>query len=212
MCKHYLIAVSLFVTVIGALSAGCRKATAPPSSQPTSSTSALPTGTTPSEQPVEPEKNPPGDIPDSQVFISFTSQAGRYAVKAPEGWARTERGGDVKFSDKFDGEQVILSKSATPPTVGSVQRDQIPALEKSGHAVRIQSIKTKTMPHGQTAVVVVYTSNSEPDSVTDKQIRLDNVTYYFYRHGTLAALTLWAPSGADNVDQWKLISESFRWL
>ena len=68
------------------------------------------------------------------------------------------------------------------------------------------------MPHGKAVVYVAYTSNSDPDPVTGKKVRLDNVTYYYYHQGTLAALTLWAPSGADNADQWKRISESFRWL
>ena len=68
------------------------------------------------------------------------------------------------------------------------------------------------MPGGSTAIAVTYTSNSDPDPVTAKQVRLEDVTYYFYRQGSLAALTLWAPAGADNVDQWKLMSESFKWL
>jgi hypothetical protein len=121
-------------------------------------------------------------------------------------------GSDVKFTDKFDGEQVALSKTAMPPTVSSVQRDQAPALQRHGRAVTIQGVKTKSMPHGNAVVYVVYTSNSAPDPVTGKQIRLDNVTYYYYHQGTLASLTLWAPRGADNADQWKRISESFRWL
>ena len=31
------------------------------------------------------------------------------------------------------------------------------------------------------------------------------------KSGKMAILILWAPIGADNADQWKLISESFRW-
>lgn len=210
MSKRYPITPLLLVVALVVPFAGCGK-TGAPVSQPRSSASAPRTAATPSEQPVAPEANPPGDIPDSQVFVSYTSQVGRYVILAPEGWARTEHGGNVTFSDKYDGEQVILSESKTTPSVASVQRDQIPALERTGHAVRIQGVTTKTMPDGATAVVVVYTSNSRPDPVTDKRIRLGSATYYFYRKGVLAALTLWAPSGADNVDQWKRISESFRW-
>ena len=166
----------------------------------------------PPEKPVAPEKNPPGDIPDTQVFVTYTSRAGKYAVDAPEGWARSEHGADVKFTDKFDGEQVTLSRSAIPPTVSSVKRDQAPALQQDGRAVRIQEVKAKRMPHGTAVVYVAYTSNSDPDPVTSKKVRIDNITYYYDHQGILAALTLWAPSGADNADQWKRISESFGWL
>jgi hypothetical protein len=60
-------------------------------------------------------------------------------------------------------------------------------------------------------VLIVYTSNSDPNAVTDKQIRLENNRYLFYRAGHEAALTLSAPAGADNVDQWQLMANSFRW-
>jgi len=66
--------------------------------------------------------------------------------------------------------------------------------------------------HGKPAVLMVYTSNSDPDPVTGKQVRLENNAYLFFKNGKLATLRLWAPLGADNVDQWKLISRSFRWV
>jgi hypothetical protein len=47
--------------------------------------------------------------------------------------------------------------------------------------------------------------------VTGKQVRLEEEIYLFYNHGTLAMLQLWAPQGADNVDQWKRMVESFHW-
>jgi len=195
------------------MSAGCAKTKVAPAPPPASPARSVVSSTPVSaEKPVAPEKNPPGDIPDTQVFITYTSTTGGYALEVPEGWARSEHGADVRFTDKFDGVQVTLSKSATPPTVSSVQREQVPALEHQGRAVKIEGVKTKPMPYGHSVFCIVYTANSDPDPVTGKQVRLDNVTYYYYRQGTLAALTLWAPTGADNIDQWKRISESFRWL
>jgi hypothetical protein len=38
------------------------------------------------------------------------------------------------------------------------------------------------------------------------------VTYVFYKNGKEAMLTVWAPLGADNVDQWNRMAKSFRWL
>ena len=39
---------------------------------------------TSAEKPVAPEKNPPGDIPDNQVFIDYGSPLG-FKIKVPEG-------------------------------------------------------------------------------------------------------------------------------
>src|SRR5438105_1112341 len=60
------------------------------------------------EQPVAPEVNPPGDIPDNQVFITFKSPAG-FSVKVPEGWARLDSPNETVFSDKYD--QITLTVS-----------------------------------------------------------------------------------------------------
>lgn len=208
----------------GVLLSACPKSSPPASNNAASqsvSKSASPTAqqppageqplATPPEQPVEPEHNPPGDIPDTQVFITYANEPGMYSIKAPEGWARTETGGDVKFVDKFDGEQVAVSQASAEPTVESIKAEQVSALEKTGRAVNVTDVQSKQMPDGLTAICVKFTSNSEPDPVTNKQVRLENETYYYYAPGMLAALTLWAPQGADNVDQWKLISESFAW-
>jgi len=212
MLKRQFSHVILMVATTVVFLAGCPQSTKSPASSPQPSSPPRTTSTGKSEQPVTPEKNPPGDIPDTQAFITYKNVTGKYSIEAPEGWARTEHGTDVTFVSKFDGERVTLAKSATPPTVASVKQTQAPAIQQQGRAVKMQGVQTKSIPRNGTVVYVTYTSNSEPDPVTDKQIRLDNVTYYYYRNGTLAALTLWAPTGADNVDQWKRISESFRWL
>lgn len=162
------------------------------------------------EKPVAPEKNPPGDIPDSQVFITYTSVLGGYKLRVPEGWARTTLGTDVKFTQYFDGLAVELTDVLQRPTVASIRRGQAQQLKKTGRAVVIKSIKAIKVSH-QPAVVMVYQSNSAPNPVTNKQVRLENETYFFYRPGKLAALSLWAPLGADNADQWKLIAHSFTW-
>lgn len=164
----------------------------------------------PAEQPVAPEKNPTGDIPDSQAFIKYSSATGGYGLEVPEGWARSESGTEVSFVDKLDGLRVSVSKVSAPPTVDSVRGSYVAGLEKTGRAVYVQEIKSVNLPGGE-AVLVRYQSNSDPDAVTGKKVRLENESYLFYSKGRQATLTLWAPLGADNVDQWKRMSESFRW-
>jgi hypothetical protein len=162
------------------------------------------------ETPVAPEKNPPGDIPDTQVFVEYHSAGGGYQIEVPEGWARGEQGTNVSFVDKLDGVKVTVIQAASAPTMDSVRTNEVAALMKSGRAVQVGKVQNVKLLAG-TAVLVEYSSNSEPDSVTGKQIRLENQMYLFFQNGRLATLTLWAPLGADNVDQWQRISQSFRW-
>ena len=161
------------------------------------------------QQPIAAEKNPPGDIPDNQVFVPFKSPLG-FAVKVPEGWARRDMPGGVGFSDKYNGLQVAVSPQVAAPTLASVKTNEVAALEKSPKAVRVASVKALALPAGQ-AFVVHYASNSDPNPVTNKAIRLENARYYFWRAGRLATLTVSAPAGADNADQWQLMAQSFAW-
>ncbi|MBF6614125.1 MAG: hypothetical protein IVW55_13445 [Chloroflexi bacterium] len=174
-----------------------------------STTSATP------EQPVAPEQNPVGDIPDTQAFVKYSSAVGAYELDAPEGWARTENRPNVSFIDKLDGVMVNVTDATSPPTVDSARANEVAALQKSGRAVQITSVKAVTLPGGP-AILVDYTSNSEPNPVTGKQVRLENNAYLLFKadssgQGKLATITLWAPVGADNVDQWQRMSQSFRW-
>lgn len=152
------------------------------------------------------EKNPPGDIPDDQVFVPYTSSAGGYSLKVPEGWARREKGSDVGFIDKFDGVAVIVDTVATAPTT----QDVIARLQKSERDFKVVSTKQIRLPAGP-ALLIKYESESEANPVTNKRIHLEDEAYAFYKNGKMAILAVWAPAGADNADQWKLISESFRW-
>lgn len=173
------------------------------------STANSPTGGT-IEKPIVPEINPVGDIPDNQAFIKYQSASGGYLIQVPERWARTENGTDVHFIDKFDGVQVQISKATELLSIDSIRKNQAAAIEKSGRAVTVKNIKQVKL-NGGSAVVVSYESNSDPDPVTNKQVRLENESYYFNKNGSLACVTVWAPLGADNVDQWNFISNSFGW-
>ena len=180
-----------------------------------SSTTTTTTGTeTPiasTETAVAPEVNPPGDIPDSQAFIIYQNTAGGYQLEVPEGWARAETGGTVTFISKLDGVSVKVAPASAAPTVASVQANEAKLIQSHGRAVSITGVSEANLPGGKD-VVIKYTSNSEPNSVTNKRVRLENTAYIFHRNGKEATLTVWAPQGADNVDQWNRMANSFRWL
>jgi len=161
------------------------------------------------EQAVAPEINPPGDIPDSQVFVSYASPLG-FSLKVPEGWGRADRQDGARFADKYDSVDISVTPRAIPPTVQSSRTNEAVVLKKMGRAVEIVVVEGVKLPAGE-AVLISYKSNSEPNAVTGKQLRLEHDRYLLYKAGQLATLDLAAPAGADNVDQWKLMAESFRW-
>ncbi|SNR27263.1 hypothetical protein [Actinomadura mexicana] len=154
------------------------------------------------------ESNPPGDIPDNTVYVAFRPSTGLYEVKVPEGWARTDLAGGASFTDKLNTVRAEAAPAASAPTVQNV-RDQ--AL-KIG-APRMAVVKTETVQRkGGTAIRLVYRFDSAPNPVTGKVVRDEAERYAFYKSGQEAVLTLSGPVGADNVDPWKTISDSFRWL
>jgi len=156
------------------------------------------------------ESNPPGDIPDTTVYISYHSQSGGFRLKVPEGWARTTKAASVGFSSALNSITVTWMASTAAPTVTSAKAKEVPALQASSLAFALQSVKSVTLPGGP-AVLITFQENSAPNPVTGKQYRLVIERFEFYRHGTQANLILSSAVGSDNVDPWRIVSESFRW-
>jgi len=136
---------------------------------------------------------------------------GGYSLEIPEGWARTVNGADVHFIDHFDGVEVALTQTSTEPTVESVRSQQVLDLGKTGRTVRDVQVQSKQLA-SSSSILITYTSDSESNAVTGKQVRLENNRYLFFHNDKLAALTFWAPQGADNVDQWSRMANSFKWV
>jgi len=180
-----------------------------PSTSPSArSHTASPTeAAVPSEQPVPAESNPPGDIPDNTQFVPYHDKAG-WTVSVPEGWARTTKSTTVTFTDKLNTVQVDAQPGAAV-TLASVKKDDVPQLASSTRAFKLVSVSTTTLPAGP-AVLISYQANSDPNAVTGKQYRLDVLRYILYRHGLRTTLTLLSPVGADNVDPWRIVTQSLR--
>lgn len=159
------------------------------------------------EQPVAPEKNPPGDIPDSQVFIDYAGSS--FAMQVPEGWTRVDLPDGARFSDKYNIVS-ITATPGTPPTLTDVTKTEVPRLENDGRAVAVGSIKEVPLPSAGKAIRIEYQSNSEPNEVTGKQVRLEHARYIYAGRGLVVTLDMAAPQGADNVDQWRFMADSVR--
>lgn len=158
---------------------------------------------------VAPEKNPPGDIPDNQVFVTYDAPSG-FSLKVPEGWSRTAIAGGVRFFDKYDVIEAMTGQADAAPTPASSQSREVADLVGSGHAVKVGTVGEVKLKSGP-ALHIGYVANSAPNPVTNKQVRLEHERFVFFKDGKTVTLDLAAPAGADNVDQWQFISNSFRW-
>jgi hypothetical protein len=69
----------------------------------------------------------------------------------------------------------------------------------------------KGAPHGKPGVKVTSSRLSGPDPVTGKRLRLVVDRYEYGHGGKVAVLDLTTPVGVDNVDAYRLISESLQW-
>jgi hypothetical protein len=150
-----------------------------------------------------------GDIPDNQVFLVFRNPSGGYAMKYPEGWARRGSGPDVTFADKNNIVHVAVSRGqpASPVQVGA----QLARLRASTPSLTPGAPRQVTI-HGAPVVKVVYTTQSPPNPVTGKRVSLVVDRYVLAHNGRRAVMDLGTPKGVDNVDAYRLIIQSFRWL
>ena len=155
------------------------------------------------------EDNPAGDIPDNQVFVPYKS-AGLFAVSVPEGWARTTDGDSATFTDKLNSVMITSHPADAAPTVQSATSQEVPQVAASAPNYSPGDVSAVQRSGGQ-AILITYESDSPKDPVTGKVIHDAVERYEFYKDGTEAILTLSGPVGADNVDPWMIVSDSFSW-
>jgi len=188
---------------LAALSAGC--GSGGPAGQTTTRTTAATTTTGAGALQAEANATVAGDIPDTQVFLTFRNPHAGYAMKYPEGWAQQGSGDVVTFRDKNNAVRAIVS-SGVAWTKAAVQADA-----QALKGARVQGQPQAITLSGRPAFKVVYQTVSAPNPVTGKRVTLTVDRYYLWKQGRRAVLDLGCPLGVDNVDAYRLISESFRW-
>jgi hypothetical protein len=185
-------------------------AATPTAAQPPASPAVAPAAPIPTEAVIAAEVNPPGDIPDNQAFVTYTAKDGGYSIAMPEGWARQESGPNVTFVDKLHQFSVEVRCAGTAPTVESAQTVEAADLAQQVPAFELVDVTAVDLPAGP-GILVRYRTNSAPDEVTGKQIRLDVDRYELFKDGREVVISLAVPAGSDNVDVSNQISRSFRW-
>ncbi len=163
-----------------------------------------------SESPVPAESNPPGDIPDNTQFVPYHSKGGGFTISVPEGWARATTKTSVSFTDKLNTIAVSWVSAATAPTTASATSTEVPQLKTTERAFKLVGVSSTTFPAGKT-VLISFQENSAPNSVTGKQYRDDVLRYELFNNGQEVVLTLTSPVGSDNIDPWRIVTQSLQW-
>ncbi len=193
-----------------ALAGGCggaNNSAAPPPSTGTTTSAPTTTATTNGAGALQAEANATaaGDIPDNQVFLVVRDARAGFSMKYPEGWAQQGSGDNVTFRDKNNIIRAVVS-SGPAWTRQAVQADL-----RALNGVRVQSPPQTLTLAGGPAFKAVYRTVSAPNPVTGKRVTLTVDRYYIWKKGRRAVLDLGCPVGVDNVDAYRLISQSFRW-
>jgi hypothetical protein len=158
--------------------------------------------------PAEADQASAGDIPDNQVFLMFNNTKAAYSIKYPEGWAQQGEGDHVTFRDKGNLVRIDVvpgGKVSTDGVIADVER-----LKQQETSLTFQT-PIEVMLHGTRAVKVVYTTAGAENAVTGKRVKLVLDRYVVPGAGKHAVIDLGTPEGVDNVDAYRLMSESFRW-
>jgi hypothetical protein len=150
-----------------------------------------------------------GDVPDTQNFLTLKAGRLRVSMLYPEGWTVREAPAALSIADKNNLVQVSLLNGPTP-TAASVAA-QLAALKRSAPSLKAGSARSISL-NGRPAVKATYTTLSAPNPVTGKQITLIVDRYELAHRGRVAVVDLGTPVGVDNVDAYRRMIESFKWL
>jgi hypothetical protein len=117
----------------------------------------------------------------------------------------------VLFTDKLNTVRVESVAAASAPTVDSARGTELPAVTASAANARPGEV-TAVHRNAGDAVLITYQADSPADPVTGKVVRDSVERYEFFHGGTEVIVTLSGPVGADNVDPWRTVTDSLRWL
>ena len=208
--KRGILALILVTALAVASGCGSTKKHAAPaatSSQTTNPATAT-SGSGPGALQGEAQSAATGDIPDNQVYVTFSNARAGYAIKYPEGWAQSGNGRRVVFRDKNNLVRIVVASG--PHATLATARADMQALLRAVPSLKFQS-PVATRISSAPAIKVTYTTQSAPNPVTNKRVTLTVDRYYLFRSGKRAVVDLGTPVGVDNVDAYRMMIQSFRW-
>jgi len=166
--------------------------------------------TAPGPDPNAPETSPAGDIPDNQAYVAYAPPRAGYSVKVPEGWSRTTGGGATTFTDKLNSITMRPRPAASAMSVADATRREVRKLARGTRGFRAGRVSTVHRKPGD-AIRITYTARGAPSPVTGRAVTDAIERYVFFHRGRDLILTLSGPKGADNVDPWRIVTDSLTW-
>jgi hypothetical protein len=201
MGMKQLARVVLPFALAGAIASGCGGSSSKGSSNSASSSSS-------SALAADAKSAATGDIPDNQNFLTYGDKSVGFSIKYPEGWSQKKTAAGINFQDKNNVVRVEVRKGSAP-TVTSVTAD-LKKLKATNSSLKAQAPKQVNLKAGP-AIKVSYTTTSAPNPVTGKRVVLMVDRYELGQKGRVAVIDLGTPTGVDNVDAYRMMSESFTW-
>lgn len=199
----------LAVVTVSCSSGKTSSPAAAPTSRPPAATGCGPKATTAPGATAAGDAAVSGDIPDTQAYVTYPAADG-YRIDVPEGWGRSQSGTTVAFTDKFNAIRVEVVPAVVAPTVAEATAREVGALAVVAPCFQAGQVSQVTRKAGS-AILITFKADSAQDPVTGKIVRLDVERYEFWRSGKEAVVTLSSPTGSDNVDPWKRVTDSFAW-
>jgi hypothetical protein len=145
------------------------------------------------------------------VFLVLTNVHGGYSLKYPEGWTLQGSGSDkLTISDKNNLVRVVTARGPAPSPASLAAA--LTALKGSSPTLTFSAPQKVALPASSGAVKAVYTTQSAPNPVTGKRVKLVVDRYVLQgRGGRVAIVDLGTPAGVDNVDAYRMMIQSFTW-
>ena len=173
-----------------------------------SATSSRSSDSSPAALSAEAQSAASGDIPDNQVFVTFHDATAGYSMQYPEGWVQAGSGADVTLRDKNNLVHIVVRNGGAPTARGATL--ELEGQRRSTPSLQVAAPRTVTVG-GAPVLKVAYSTESPPNAVTGRRVRLLVDRYVVPGRRRYALVDLGTPTGVDNVDAYRMMIGSFRW-
>ena len=194
---------ALVVGVAGATAIALLGACSHPAQQTSSTTAAAASAA---------QRVQPAGRHSRQPDIRYLHRGGRHLFGEVSGGLGAHHSGDsVVFADKFNSVTLSPHNGFYQPTedfAKTVEKPQIAATTEGFKPGSVSTVKRSAGP----AILITYQRQSAPSPVTGKAVTQDVQRYEFAKGGRGVVITLASPVGSDNVDPWRVVTDSFTWL
>ncbi|MFI5034954.1 MAG: hypothetical protein ACHQFZ_01975 [Acidimicrobiales bacterium] len=130
-------------------------------------------------------------------------------ISLPDGWSSRTSSSAIHFTSTVNSIDVSWRTDPAGLPELSLARSDVAALRRSLAHFQFLSLHPVALAGGP-AVLVEYRATSSPDPVTGRNYRLIVERFTFVKRTRVLILSLSSPIGADNVDPWRIISQSVR--